>query len=205
MLTLPVSHHKIYCILAEFHYASWLPPVDNLIGNVLPVLCLSYDRLTLNFATAIFTNDFPSITCALPFLKSIASKLVSSQISSQAPSDDVLTFLDRIERADPNSPDISEDDTNESWGHYQYTAAGLTYTAVLTSWESIGNIDTACRLIAAAIKTCKVARHLCFAQHLSPTSYLSEIYMNNIVELLLQLWSATDGNNVRLDSYTLNY
>ena len=155
-----------------------------------------YGRLTQNFATAILKNAFPSITCAVPFMKSMASE-VSSPASNSTPSDDVLAFIGRIEGADPNSPAISEDDTNESWGHYQYTASALTCTTVLTSWDSIGNIDTACRLIAAAIKTCKVARHLCFARHISPASYLSDIYLQNIVELLLQLWSAMDGNKVR--------
>ena len=155
-----------------------------------------YGRLTQNFATAILTNDFPLITCATTFLKSMASK-ASSPTISVAPSDDVLTFIARIEQANPDSPDISEDDTNESWGHYQYTASALTYTTVLTSWDSIGNIDTACRLIAAAIKTCKIARYLCFARHISPTSYLSDIYLQNIVELLSQLWSATGNNKVR--------
>jgi hypothetical protein len=126
----------------------------------------------------------------------MASKALSPT-SSSAPSDDVLTFIARIEQANPDSPDISEDDTNESWGHYQYTASALTYTTVLASWDSIGNIDTACRLIAAAIKTCKIARYLCFARHISPTSYLSDIYLQNIVELLSQLWSATGNNKVR--------
>ena len=73
----------------------------------------------------------------------MASK-APSPTSSSTPSNDVLTFITRIEQADPFSPDISEDDTNESWGHYQYTASALTYTTVLTSWASIGNINTAC-------------------------------------------------------------
>jgi hypothetical protein len=127
----------------------------------------------------------------------------SSPTGSSAPSDDVLTFIARIEQANHNSPDISEDDTNESWGHYQYTASALMHTTVLKSWDSVGNINTACRLIAAAIKTCKVARYLCFARHISPTSYLSNIYLQKIVELLSQLWSATGNDKVRsLFSYS---
>lgn len=96
----------------------------------------------------------------------------------------MLTFLDRIENADPNSPDISDDDKNTSWGHYQFTASTLTCSSVLSSWNSVGNASVACRLIAAAIKTCRVARLLCQSNRITTSSYLSDIYLANIIELL---------------------
>ena len=37
--------------------------------------------------------------------------------------DDMVAFLDRIENANANSPDISNDNNNPSWGHYQFTAS----------------------------------------------------------------------------------
>jgi len=116
------------------------------------------------------------------------------------PSSDVMAFLKRIEHADPNAPDISEEDNNESWGHHQFTAASLTCTTVLTSWDCIGNIDVACRLIAAAIKTCRVARHLCFSRNIKASTYLSDIYLSKVVELLWSLWKGAGGVSILLFS-----
>jgi len=73
------------------------------------------------------------------------------------PSSTFTQFLSRIENADPNSPEVKEDDSNESWGHYPFAGANMTISTVLLSWDDVGNTATACRLIAAAIKTCKVA------------------------------------------------
>ncbi|KAF8223605.1 hypothetical protein L208DRAFT_1316095 [Tricholoma matsutake] len=36
------------------------------------------------------------------------------------------TFLSRIENANPNSPDISEDDSGSSWGHLQFTSGNMS-------------------------------------------------------------------------------
>jgi len=55
------------------------------------------------------------------------------------PTEDMLFFLDRTENADPNSPDLSKDDLNASWGHYQFMAGGQTISTVLTSWKSVRN------------------------------------------------------------------
>ncbi|KIM72114.1 hypothetical protein PILCRDRAFT_93588 [Piloderma croceum F 1598] len=66
---------------------------------------------------------------------------------SGGPSDDIIGFLNRIKNADPHSPDISDDDKNESWGHYQFTATTLTCMTVLILWDSIGN----CRRTALVV------------------------------------------------------
>jgi hypothetical protein len=105
----------------------------------------------------------------------------------------MVAFLDRIENADPNSPDISDDDKNAAWGHYQFTASSLTCRSVLLSWSSVGSVDFACQLIAAAIKTSRVARQICHLNQLKPTSFLSDIYLSNIIELLWGL--CKDMNN----------
>jgi hypothetical protein len=111
-----------------------------------------------------------------------------------------MAFLNRIERADPHAPDISEEDNNESWGHHQFTATSLTCTTVLTSWDCIDNIDVVCRLIAAAIKTCRVARHLCFSWNINASTYLSDIYLSNVVKLLWSLWKDAGGVSIMLFS-----
>ena len=62
-------------------------------------------------------------------------------------------FLMQIENDDLNNPDISEDDSGSIWGHHQFTSG--TITSILKSWESIGNTEMVCKLITAAIKTCR--------------------------------------------------
>jgi len=64
----------------------------------------------------------------------------------------------------------------------------MTFTKILTSWDDIGNIDTAYKLLAATIRTCKVARHVCFQRGIKATSFLSDAYLANIVERLWELW-----------------
>lgn len=121
------------------------------------------------------------------------------------PSPQTTTFLERIENADPNAPGLSEDDLGPSWGHWQFTAGGLTCATVLETWDHIGNTDIACRFIAAAIKTCRVARHLCFIQGNSGCSYLSDNYLQIMVDRLLELWSAAGGVRIFLPDQHLLY
>ncbi|KAF8871298.1 hypothetical protein BD779DRAFT_1680501 [Infundibulicybe gibba] len=113
------------------------------------------------------------------------------------PSSDVMALLTRIENADPNSDEFSEDDSNGSWGHYQFTAGGLTCTSALLNWRSIGNTETACRLIAAALKTCKIARHVCFNRDIEVNSFLSDAYLENVIEKLWEVWTAAGGPQTR--------
>ncbi len=100
------------------------------------------------------------------------------------PSTNLLQFIDRIECTDPLAED-DEDNTNLSWGHSQFTSGGLTCSSVLGSWSAVGNVSTAFRLLAAAVKTAKVARQLCFIRGISNTGhYLADAYIENIVDLL---------------------
>jgi hypothetical protein len=108
-------------------------------------------------------------------------------------SDDFTTFLERIKNANPNDPNLSEDDSNASWGHYQFTGGHLTCSTVLTSWDVVGSCSNACDLIAAALKTCKVARQLCFERNIEVTSYLSDIYLENVVSKLWNMWKSAGG------------
>src|ERR1700722_8795229 len=136
------------------------------------------------------SHNFPNIAHAMDLLKSMESH---TTFKSGEPSADVVAFLDRIKNADPNSPQFTEDNTNGSWGHYQFTGGNMTCTSVLTSWTSIGNTNIACQLIAAAIKTCKVARHLCFEHEVESHSYLGDIYLANVINILWRLWSEAGG------------
>lgn len=133
-------------------------------------------------------QDFPSIAHAADLLKAMQA---SAPSESAEPSETVLALLDRLEQTDPNSPEISEDDTNSSWGHYQYTAGSLTCRSVLTSWAAIGKVDIACRFVAAGIRVCKVARHICFVRNVDPppSSYLGDAYLDSLIELLWDLWT----------------
>lgn len=100
-------------------------------------------------------------------------------------------FIFQIESADLAMPDISEDDHYASWGHYQFTSGSMTISSVLKSWDLVGSTATACMLIAATIKTCKVAHHICFEKGIMTTNYLSNAYLANIVES--NLWNDVGG------------
>lgn len=109
------------------------------------------------------------------------------------PSHKVTAFLECIESTNPNLPDISEDDTNVNWGHYQFTAGNLWCSTVLPSWDHIGAV-MARKLIMAAIKTCQVAWYICFEHGINSRSYLSDAYLQTLVE---SLWMAKEkaGNS----------
>jgi hypothetical protein len=132
----------------------------------------------------------PPIPHAIALLDAMEA---SPDFKSSTPSDNVTAFLNRIEAADPNSSEIGEDDSNESWGHWQFTAGGLTITAVIQDWAYVGDVDMACKLLAAAIQTCKVARHICLERDLTPNSFLSDAYLNNMVEQLCKSWTVAGG------------
>ncbi len=103
------------------------------------------------------------------------------------PSANILQFINQIELADPSAED-NEDNMNVSWGHSQFTSGGLSCSTVLVSWSAVDNVGTAFRLLAAAVKTAKVARQLCFTQGISG-SCLADSYIQNIIELLWICWN----------------
>ena len=108
------------------------------------------------------------------------------------PPSTTVQFIERIEHAHPNAPGIEEDDTNIGWGHWQFTAGGMTCQSVLKTWSDIGGVTMAYRLLAASLKTCLVARHLCFMNKISPqsSSYLSDVYLEKVVSILWTMVSA---------------
>ena len=137
---------------------------------------------------AILSTDFPLIMQAADLLK----RLEGASLPCGQPSDYMLAFLDWIENANANSPDISNDDNDASWGHFQFMASSLMCKSVLLLWSNVGSISFACQLITAVIKTSRVAWHLCHSKQLKPTSFLSDIYLSNIVKLLWGLCKDTE-------------
>jgi hypothetical protein len=103
--------------------------------------------------------------------------------------------LHQIENADPNNPEFDEDNINGSWGHRQFTSGGMRISTVLRSWDQIGSM-AACKLIAAALKTCKVARFMCSERNISATSYLADVYLKETVEALLTAKAVAMENDV---------
>jgi hypothetical protein len=58
----------------------------------------------------------------------------------------------------------------------------------MKSWEDIGNTKTARKLIAATIRTCKIARYICEKSNITATSYISDNYLERVIETLWELW-----------------
>ncbi|KAH9000681.1 hypothetical protein EDB86DRAFT_3075142 [Lactarius hatsudake] len=140
---------------------------------------------------AVLTSEFPSLTNTPSLLRSMNAQ---SSFKEGEPSKQVVTLLERVQFADPCSPDINEDNTCQSWGHYQFTAGGISPVSSLTNWQEVGNIATAFKLVAAAIKTCQEARLMCSNAGTPMTSgFISNIYLEKILDCLKNCWVAAGG------------
>ncbi|KAH9029176.1 hypothetical protein EDB85DRAFT_2147493 [Lactarius pseudohatsudake] len=163
-------------VISEPAATSLRPPhVDPSAGNLIAVL----------------TSEFPSLTNAPPLLRSMNAQ---SSFKEGEPSKQVATLLERVQFADPCSPDIDEDNTCQSWGHYQFTAGGISPASSLTNWQEVGNVATAFKLVAAAIKTCQEARLMCSNAGTPMTSgFISDIYLEKVLDCLENCWVAAGG------------
>lgn len=117
----------------------------------------------------------------------------NSTFTNNEPSADFARFLKRIEEADPAAFDEDDDNSNDSWGHYQFTTDSLTCTRVLDSWDSVGSPSDACQLIAAVLTTCHVARWLCRERGRKPSSFLSDSYLTEVSRLLWSCYQKAGG------------
>ncbi|KAF8879369.1 hypothetical protein BD779DRAFT_1447003 [Infundibulicybe gibba] len=161
------------------HHATQIKPKPHTLGSGL-INALS--------------REFPVLPHALSLLNAMAA---SPNFEQGQPSSEVLEFIARINDADPNTFDEeSEDETNANWGHYQFTAGGINCRSVLTTWSRIGNTETACCLIAAALKTCRIARHICIKRGIQSTNFLSDAYLQNTIEILWELWVGAGGVHI---------
>ncbi|KAH9017035.1 hypothetical protein EDB85DRAFT_2155471 [Lactarius pseudohatsudake] len=123
---------------------------------------------------AVLTSDFPSLTNAASL---ICSMNTYASFKQGKPSNNVTALLERIQFADPGSPDIDEDNTCQSWGHDLFTAGGISPSSSLTTWEDVGSAATTFKLVAAALKTCREA----------------DIYLEQILECLEKCWVGAGG------------
>ena len=139
---------------------------------------------------AVLTSQFPSLTNAPSLLRSMNAH---PSFMQGKPSANVMTLLEHVQHADPASPDIDEDNINESWGHYQFTAGGLSPSSSLTTWQELGNVAIALELVAAALKTCQDARDMCANAVPPKTSFISDIYLAQVLEHLEKCWVGAGG------------
>ena len=160
---------------------------------------------TDHFLTAVLAREFPSLTSAPMLLRSMNAQPSFKQGN---PSQNVTTLLERIQSADPTSPDIDEDNKGQSWGHYQFTAGGLTLSYSLTTWQDIGSIATAFKLVAAALKTCREARLTCKDAGVSTTvGFISDVYLEKTLESLESCWVGAGGvsSSILWDYHTFTF
>ncbi|KAH9041229.1 hypothetical protein EDB85DRAFT_2139893 [Lactarius pseudohatsudake] len=140
---------------------------------------------------AILKSQFPSLTNAPNLLSSMNAQPSFKQGKT---SEKIMTLLERVRSADPGSPDIDEDNTGQSWGHYQFTAGDISPSSSLTSWKDVGSVATAFKLVAAAIGTCQEARLMC-ANAGTPrtTGFISDVYLEKTLECLESCWVDAGG------------
>ena len=102
-----------------------------------------------------------------------------------------MSFIMEIEAADPND-EADEEENGLNWGHRLYSHK---LGNIITSWEDVGNAQVARRLIAAVIKTCKQARHVCAKLGVSG-SYISDSYLDRMIDILRESWKEGRNNKV---------
>lgn len=60
-----------------------------------------------------------------------------------------------------------------------------------TGSNDIGSCSAACEFLAAAIKNCKAARHLCPERQITASPYFGGIYLEQVLGALWRLWEET--------------
>jgi hypothetical protein len=71
----------------------------------------------------------------------------------------IIKLLEHIQCADPDLPDFDEDNLGAIWGH-QFMRGGLTLSSSLTTWQDVGSVVTAFKLVVATLKTCQEAQRI---------------------------------------------
>ena len=146
------------------------------------------------FPTAALTSEFPSLTNAPTLLRSMNAQPLFEQGQPGKPSQNFAALLERIQLADPTSPDFDEDNKGQGWGHYQFTAGGLNLSSSLTSWQDVGSIAFAFQLVAAAIKTCRDTRLMCAnAGKSTVVGFISDAFLQETLDALKRCWIGAGG------------
>ncbi|KAH9077546.1 hypothetical protein EDB83DRAFT_2311286 [Lactarius deliciosus] len=140
---------------------------------------------------AILKSQFPSLTNAPNLLRSMN---VQSSFKQGKTSEKIMTLLECVQSTDPGSPDIDEDNTGQSWGHYQFTAGDISPSSSLTSWKDVRSVATAFKLVTAAIRTCQEAHLMCANAGMPRTSgFISDVYLEKTLECLKSCWVGAGG------------
>jgi hypothetical protein len=143
----------------------------------------------------MLTSEFPSLTNA-PCLLHSMNALPSFKQSET--SEKVTTLLEHVQFADLGSLEIDEDDKGLSWGHYQFTAGIITLSSSLITWQDVGSVATAFKLVAAALKTCQEARLMYSNAGIPKTQgFLSDVYLEEMLGLLETCWVGAGGVRIR--------
>lgn len=130
--------------------------------------------------------SFPSNTQAVALLDAMAK---DPHFRPSSPSPEAAEYLARIASASPDSPDLEEDDTGTSWGHYQFQGNPFTIKTTLTSWDAIGSVEFALKFLAESVRTYRVALYLCEKAGLATDNLLSACYVHELVETIGSAWS----------------
>lgn len=122
-------------------------------------------------------------------------------------SPNALALLERLQSTHPTSPDVDEDNRGLSWGHYQFTAGGLTLLSSLTTWKDVGSVAVAFKFVAAALKICQEVRLMCEqAKMLTTGGFISDIYLDKTLDVLEKCWVGAGGVSLMLShSFSLMY
>ncbi|KAI9437506.1 hypothetical protein H4582DRAFT_2057868 [Lactarius indigo] len=140
---------------------------------------------------AVLTSNFPSLTNTVALIRSMNAQMSFKQGKA---SDNVTTLLERVQFADPGSPDINEDNMCLSWGHDLFTAGGVSPSSSLTTWENVGSVATTFKLVAAALKMCQEVWLMCVNVGTPKTSgFISDVYLEKILECLQNCWVGAGG------------
>ena len=106
----------------------------------------------------------------------------------------VVMLLKHLQFADPGLPDIDKDNSCQSWGHYQFTASFITSTSSLTTWQDIGDVTTAFKLVAASLKICKEVQLMCANAGAANTmGFISDDYLKQTLDAIKKCWVNTGG------------
>ena len=139
--------------------------------------------------TAALTSEHPSLTSAPTLLRSMNAQ---PSFQQGKPSPNALALLERLQSTDPNSPDIDEDNTGLSWGHYQFTAGGLNLLSSLITWKDVGSVAIALNFVAAALKICREARLIC-EKTSTVGGFISNVFLEKTLAALEKCWVGAGG------------
>ncbi|KAI9447547.1 hypothetical protein H4582DRAFT_2051286 [Lactarius indigo] len=184
---------NIVPVVSRQALGSRVPPTQNQYPTACKITPTFLNRTEMTRAEPAPTSLHPIHVDPLGVSVSCLTTSLTS-FKEGEPSKQVTTLLEHVQFADPCSSDIDEDNTCQSWGHYQFTAGGISPASSLTNWQEVGSITTAFKLVAAAIKTCQEARLMCLnAGTLKSTGFISDVYLEKTLECLENCWVGAGG------------